>query len=61
MKVLKKFDTFISGVDFSLGSTVGADGLAARGPVDWAIEPEDEAGDGAGFEEFNRGVGVLGF
>ena len=51
VEMLKEFDALVGGVDFSLGGATGGDGLSTRGPVDGAVDPEEETGDGAGFEE----------
>ncbi len=43
----KKFDTFISCIDFGLGCAAGGDCLSTRGPVDGAVHPYEEARKGS--------------
>ena len=51
LKAEDGFYAFICGVDFCFRRAAGRDFLTAQNPVDWAIEEDDKAGDGPGFEE----------
>ena len=45
------FNAFVCGVDFSLSRAAGCHFLSSGNPVNGAIEQDDEAGKGSGFEE----------
>ena len=60
-EVEEGLDTFVGGIYFGLGGRSGRDGLALGLPVDWAIEPDEEARHRAGFEEVKKGWGCSRF
>ena len=39
VEMLDVFDAFVGGVDFGFGGATGGDGLAARRPVNGAVNP----------------------
>ena len=52
--LLECFCAFVDCTDFSLSGTADSVCLAFGAPVEWATEPYDVAGDGAGFEEVEK-------